>query len=380
MKSLFCFFQDKKWHAIIEKMPMEKSSLKDQFDHLPGGLLITDMESRAVYANLAVEKRTGFAVGEIIGKKPGQLWGGKMEKSFYQNMWRTIGTEKKAFTGTVQNAKKNGALYSENLFIAPIKDQTGETHYFAEIHPEFQNEREEEAFRKEFEAEAGNFHKNGDSLSWIFQKLQKENFGTPESATVERRYPDLVSIFSDIFVRPIEKLFTRRHEDARLISDAQKDVRKFALLYEKYYLLVREYFFRRLSNDIETAEDLTQEVFARALRYLPGFRLANASYYTYLLRISHNLLINYYRKHSYFTFSSQQSVLEDIPSLEREPSQESIKGMLGELTEKEREIMLLKYEHGLKVREIAQRVGKSENAVKLILSRTRKKIKKQLSK
>lgn len=360
---------------------MEKSSLKDQFDHLPGGLLITDMESRAVYANLAVEKRTGYAVGEIIGKKPSQLWGGKMEKEFYRKMWQTIGNERKAYTGTVQNAKKNGALYSENLFITPIKDQRGETHYFAEIHPEFQNEREEEAFRREFEAEAGNFHKNGDSLSWIFQKLQKDNFGSAESSQVERRYPDLVSIFSDLFVKPIEKLFTRRHEDAKLISDAQKDVRKFALLYEKYYLLVREYFFRRLSNDIETAEDLTQEVFARALRYLPGFRLANASYYTYLLRISHNLLINHYRKHSYFTFSSQQALLDEIPSFTKETSTyESMKGMFGKLTEKERDIMLMKYEQGLKVREIAEKTGKSENAIKLILSRTRKKIKKQLEK
>src|SRR6185369_3266689 len=317
---------------------MGKSSLKDQFDRLPGRLLITDTDSKAVYANLAVEKSTGYVLGEIIGKKPGQLWGGKMDRDFYDRMWQILVEEKRPFSGKVENKKKNGTAYSDNLFIAPIKDENGVTRYYAQIHPEFQSESDEEIFRNEFENETMEQGKNGGLLRWMYEKLQKKEKGKENILEQADQSKDLVSIFSESFVQPIEKLFTRRYEDAALVQEAQRDVTKFSILYEKYYVLIREYFFRRLSNDVETAEDLTQEVFARALRYLPQFHLANASYYTYLLRIAHNLLVNYYRKHATASFSLTPSKMDDISDFFREPEMQSIKRLLGGLTEKEKSI------------------------------------------
>jgi RNA polymerase sigma-70 factor (ECF subfamily) len=52
--------------------------------------------------------------------------------------------------------------------------------------------------------------------------------------------------------------------------------------------------------------------------------------------------------------------------------------LLQGLTVLEQQVMLSKYRDGLKVRAIAERLGKTENAVKLILSRTRRKLKKSL--
>ncbi|MEP7162657.1 MAG: sigma-70 family RNA polymerase sigma factor [Candidatus Moraniibacteriota bacterium] len=358
-----------------------EDSLKEKFDRLPGSLLITDKRSKVIYANTALERRTGFAVGEIVGKKPGELWGGQMGKGFYRTMWETIGVEAKPFTGTVRNSKKDGTYYTEPLFIAPIKDRDGETQYFAEIHPELAGRSEEGLFEAEFQERAQNLHREKNPLSWIFRSLQRKKSGILteiDEPRLEKSFPDLASLFYELLVQPIEKVFLRRHEDALLIELAQKDPIKFSSLYEKYYFLIREYFLRRVNYDRETAEDLSQEVFSQAFRYLPTFRITNASYYTYLLRVAHNILVNYYRKQGGMLVSRRETALEETAGVPEGKREVGMENLLSGLPEKESTIMLMKYQDGLRIKEIAERVGKTENAVKLILSRTRRKLQRDL--
>lgn len=352
---------------------MEKtSSPKNQFDHLPGRLLITDKQSRVVYANHAVESRTGFALGEIVGKKPGELWGGKMERKFYDEMWEMIGRQGRPFVGEVENRKKDGSRYPETLYIAPIPDFTGATQYFAHLRPELPDAREEERFREEFKKRAPSFARERNPLAWLFQSLGRKE--DQELAPIEKNFPDLPALFRTLFVEPLEKLFSRRYEDAELIRAAQREPQKFSALYEKYFALVKQYFLRRLNNDWETAEDLSQETFARAFRHLPGFRVVNASYYTYLLQISHNLLVNHYRKASRQTVQLFAEEVEGRATLSPSSERENFETLVGGLAPMEKEVIFLKYQEGWKARDIGAKLGKSENAVKLILSRTRKKM------
>ncbi|MBI3421053.1 MAG: PAS domain-containing protein, partial [Candidatus Sungbacteria bacterium] len=48
------------------------------FGLIPDHVVITDENANILYANKGVEQNTGFFVNEIIGKTPGDLWGGKM--------------------------------------------------------------------------------------------------------------------------------------------------------------------------------------------------------------------------------------------------------------------------------------------------------------
>lgn len=356
---------------------MDQDSLKDTIDRLPGGLLITDMQSKVLYTNPAVGRRTGFAVGEIVGRKPGELWGGRMERGFYREMWQTIGSGQEPFSGVARNVRKNGTDHEERLFIAPIKDGEGETRYFAAIHPDLGSREDEQAFRDEFLATAKGLHRESDPLGWIFRVLGRRRDGTHvPAATPEphRGLSDLAALFREFLIAPMQGLFSRRHEDAVLIRQAQEDPREFARLYEKYRVPVREYFVRRLGHDRETAEDLAQEVFTLAFRSLPDFRLANASYYTYLLHIAHNVLVDYYRKRRVETVPlSSGTSLDRLPGDPGRREEGDVGRLLRNLTEAERKIMLMKYEEGLKAREIGEKVGKTENAVKLILSRARRK-------
>jgi len=66
-------------------------------------------------------------------------------------------------------------------------------------------------------------------------------------------------------------------------------------LFERYQREIFRYFYYRI-GDTHTAEDLTSEVFLRAMEALPEIRLDQESYQAWLFRIARNLSIDYYRK------------------------------------------------------------------------------------
>lgn len=350
------------------------ASLKETVDRLPGGLLITDLDSQVLYASAALERRTGFAVAEIVGKKPGELWGGRMRKQFYGTLWHTIGSERQSFVGEVHNTRKNGATHDEHIFILPIHDREGVTRYFAEVHPELTTRESELDFAREFLSRTRGSVQDAPFFTWMFSRIATKEDGTLSSYTTLSSEPllDPATFVYESFILPTEKLFERRRDDALLIARAKEDPEQFAALYEKYAFALREYFLKRLNGERVLAEDLLQETFLRAFRYLQSFRSANASYYTYLLRVAHSVLVNQFRQVRFETVALSGN--EEEPSVLEDPVKPNLESLLGTLTPLERRIMLMKYRDNLRIRAIATEVGKSENAVKLILSRTRKKL------
>ena len=167
-------------------------------------------------------------------------------------------------------------------------------------------------------------------------------------------------------------------EDEILVKKAQESPEAYEALYKKYAKRVYDYFWFRAGRVKEVAEDLAQETFVKAYQKLPNFRLRAYSYFSYLLTIAHNTLVKYYRKPK--TESLEE--LGDVPDgasgeTHREKSEIKEKAeFLWQAVENmpEKEILLLKYRDGLKIKDIARFTGKSENAVKLALSRAREKL------
>jgi len=165
-------------------------------------------------------------------------------------------------------------------------------------------------------------------------------------------------------------------EDKDAIIASRKDRNEFAFLYEKYVDKIFNYFWYRVGHDRDVAEDLTQETFVRAYKHLDKFQMQKTSYASYLLTITHNLLVNYYRSPKPISIEATGvDVPEEIWSdIETKDNLRSIWRTIQQLPVKERDILYLKYQKGYKVADIARIVGKSENAVKLTLSRVRKKL------
>lgn len=120
----------------LKNFQSEIRTLAEAFEFVGDHVVITDANGIILYANKAVEDVTGFSHEEIIGRTPGDLWGGLMEKKFYEDMWSAIKIEKKAFRGEVQNRTKDGMLYWQQLRIFPIFGDNGEVRFFIGIEPD----------------------------------------------------------------------------------------------------------------------------------------------------------------------------------------------------------------------------------------------------
>src|SRR5205809_741495 len=78
-------------------------------------------------------------------------------------------------------------------------------------------------------------------------------------------------------------------DERRLIEAAQRDRAHFADIYEKYFELVYAYVVRRV-RERTAAEDLTAEVFRKALENLPRYKWTGAPFAAWLFRIASNLI------------------------------------------------------------------------------------------
>ncbi len=165
------------------------------------------------------------------------------------------------------------------------------------------------------------------------------------------------------------------NEDSKMIDLAKHDSLHFRELYEKYQHKVFNYFFYRVGRDLPLAEDLTQETFLRAFNALAHFEDRNIHYSSYLIMVAHNLLVNYYRM-------SKPILLDDMSRLsvhtesmsEGEAELSLLWDAVHHLPPVDQDVLTMKYAKDYPVKEIAKRLHKSVNSIKLHLTRARKKL------
>jgi RNA polymerase sigma factor (sigma-70 family) len=170
-----------------------------------------------------------------------------------------------------------------------------------------------------------------------------------------------------------------------LLSCSRLDTDEFAQVYDDHIWDVYGYLGYRVRTT-DQAEDLTQEVFERALRAWPRYDPDRASPRTWLLAIARNVVIDHYRTDrsgserplgeepgevSYERVGST----EDTPRLGPSPELEAA---LAVLTDRVREILALRFGGDLTGAEIADLTGLSLANVQQILSRSLRRLRAEL--
>jgi len=158
--------------------------------------------------------------------------------------------------------------------------------------------------------------------------------------------------------------------ERRLVEAAQQDRACFADVYERYFELVYAYVARRV-RDRAATEDLTSEVFRKALAHLPRFKWTGAPFGAWLLRIAANLIADRAKRvaregHSDASEladrgSSAQAQQTDLEAAERRAY---VIRLVDELPEDQRRVVRMRFAEEKSIGEIAAQLNRTEGAVK----------------
>lgn len=168
--------------------------------------------------------------------------------------------------------------------------------------------------------------------------------------------------------------------DQAMIELAKRNPEAFGLLYERYTRPIFHYLLARVGYHREVAEDLMQDTFFRAYLKFSGYEYRGYSYFAYLRQIAHNLLVSYYRKPRTISVESLElhPSVESHKAIEARLDLEALWRVVSRLPLADRSVIVMRYQQGLPIRNIAHELERSDNAVKLLLTRARKKLRAEL--
>ena len=163
-----------------------------------------------------------------------------------------------------------------------------------------------------------------------------------------------------------------REEDAALARRAGSgEAEAFGILYDRYVDAVYRYVFYRVRNEAE-AEDVTSDVFMRALRAIPKYEPRQA-FLAWLYRIARNAVIDRGRRQA----SRQQVSFEDAlahPNADQVVNPDSgllagsdasvVRVAMQQLTPLQQEILVLRYVEGYDTKTISKLVGKRDGTIR----------------
>ena len=165
-----------------------------------------------------------------------------------------------------------------------------------------------------------------------------------------------------------------KREQRELIRRAKDcDPTAFARIYEHYYQDIYNFICYRVPGT-QLAEDLTSEVFLKALESIDSYVFRGIPLHAWLLRIARTTVAMYYRSRP---ASAEVSLEEELLPTEVGPSdvfdsgltQKQLAQALAHLTEDQQEVIILRFVDGLSNAEAGQVLGKSEGAVKSLQHR-----------
>ncbi len=169
------------------------------------------------------------------------------------------------------------------------------------------------------------------------------------------------------------------------VARAKAAPHDFAPLYDHYAPRVYK-FFRYRVDDIATAEDLTARTFERALADIGRYQPARGSFAAWLFGIASHTVKEHYRDGKRRQLTPLDEIRElpgDGPPLEQAIVDAETHAQLAlavaQLSDRERELIGLKFAGGLANTDIARITGHTESNVGVILYRSVQKLRRVIA-
>jgi len=173
----------------------------------------------------------------------------------------------------------------------------------------------------------------------------------------------------------MEKTLTVIPDEHRLVAQAVDDPQAFAAIYNHYFPRIFTYIRYRVDED-QTADDLTAFVFHRAISHLHKYQSDRALLSAWLFGIARNAVGNHHRRQRRWlwlplSFATERSddALQPEETILRDEAQEQLLRAVSNLSDRERDLIALKFVSEMSNREIAQLTHLTESNVGVILHR-----------
>ncbi len=175
----------------------------------------------------------------------------------------------------------------------------------------------------------------------------------------------------------------RANDDLPLVLRAiQRDEDAFGELYDRHVVRVYRHLYYMVGRPAE-AEDLTAQTFLKAWEAIERYQVRGAPFVSWLLRIAHNLGVSYLRS------KRESSELHDgiVDTKERRDpewayqqtaEEELVREAIMRLREEQRQVIILRFIEDLDYREVAEIIGKSVAAIRVIQHRALNSLRKQM--
>lgn len=179
-------------------------------------------------------------------------------------------------------------------------------------------------------------------------------------------------------------------KDSELVVLTLKNQDFYYCIVKKYEEKLLRYIFRISSFSSEDAEDILQDVFLKAYKNLNDFD-ANLKFSSWIYRITHNEVINHYRKSKarpQLTSSEKNEELLKIVGQDNDIIEKidnkilgmKIKQALDKIDKKYKDVLVLKFMEEKDYNEISDILKKPTGTIGTLISRAKVKLKDELLK
>jgi RNA polymerase sigma-70 factor, ECF subfamily len=170
------------------------------------------------------------------------------------------------------------------------------------------------------------------------------------------------------------------HDIPRLVESAKEDPVAFGRLYNHFVQPIYRYLYSQVGT-VHDAEDLTSQTFMTAYESLPRYR-EKGYFSAWLFRIARSRMIDHFRgarrEVGLQAAKSMKTVNDALGQVIQDEELGHLQSLICELTEEEQDLIRLRYVADLSFAEMADVLGKREDAVKKSVYRLLARLKSQM--
>ena len=187
-----------------------------------------------------------------------------------------------------------------------------------------------------------------------------------------------------IFQQPASPLVLSLDAEKQLVAQSQQgDQDAFTVLYRNYVQAIYRYCFFRV-RDAEHAEDLTADVFLKAVDGLSRYNERGLPFGAWLFRIAHDRVIDFYRKAGRrpIVELTEDFVSTDLApdiSIEITESHDHLHEAISHLTDEQQAVIQFRFMENWSLEDTGRMMNKSANAVKALQHRALQSLQRHIN-